>query len=166
MNKYENIKISGGSEMSITCGIIKQRLQPVLSIRTRTDVNNLPKVLGEVYNSIMKYLDEIGEYPYGAPFCIYYNQNMQDLDVEIGFPVWEVLPGKGEIKPGEIKEGKHAVCLHTGPYNKIESTYNALMQWIKDIGLTTTGVAYEFYLNDPAQTPQDKLQTRIQFPLA
>src|SRR5690554_1619214 len=101
---------SGGNKMSYTCGIVKQSLQPVLSIRTRTAVNKLPKVLDEAYGSIMQYLEEIGEYPSGAPFVAYYNSDMQDLDVEIGFPVWEVLPGKNEIKPSEIPEGKHAVC--------------------------------------------------------
>ncbi|WP_066639011.1 GyrI-like domain-containing protein [Desulfolucanica intricata] len=152
--------------MSYTCGLVKQSFQPVLSIRTRTSVDKLPKVLGDAYKLIMEYLDEIDEYPAGAPFTAYYNMDMQDLDVEIGFPVWDALPGKNEIKSSEIQEGRHAVTIHVGPYNKIESAYNALKQWIKDKGYTPTGVAYEFYLNDPAQTPENKLKTRIQLPLA
>lgn len=128
-------------------------------------MGNLPQVLGAAYGSIMQYLAEIGEYPSGAPFAAYYNMDMQDLDVEVGFPVSKTIPGKNEIKPGEIPAGKHAACLHVGRYSEVEPAYNALMQWIKENGYTPTGVAYEFYLNDPSRTPETELQTRIAFPL-
>lgn len=39
------------------------------------------------------------------------------------------------------------------------------MQWIKENGHTPAGVVYEFYLNDPSETPENELQTRIVFPL-
>lgn len=152
--------------MTNTCELIQQSAQPVLSIRTATAVGNLPQVLGDAYGSIMKYLAEIGESPSGAPFAAYYNMDMQNLDVEIGFPVSKVLPGRDRIKPGEIPAGKYAACLHIGPYSQCEAAYNTLMQWIKEKGYTPTGVAYEFYLNDPSRTPEGELQTRIVFPLA
>ncbi|MFZ5900080.1 MAG: GyrI-like domain-containing protein [Bacillota bacterium] len=72
---------------------------------------------------------------------------------------------KNEIKSGEIPAGKRAVCLHVGPYNKVEPAYHTLMQWIKENGHTPAGVVYEFYLNDPSETPENELQTRIVFPL-
>lgn len=151
--------------MNYTCGLIEQPAQPVLAIRARTAVDNLPQVLADAYKKIMEYLAEMGESPAGPPFTAYYNTDMQNLDVEIGYPVFETLPGKDEIKPGEIPPGKYAVCLHIGPYDKIELAYNALGQWIKERDLVPTGVAYEHYLNDPQQTPQDQLKTRLAFPL-
>lgn len=151
--------------MSYTCGFVKQPAQPVLSIRTRTAVENLPQVLGAAYEKIIKYLSELGEFPCGAPFAAYYNTDMQDLDLEIGFPVLQALPGKDEVKPGEIPAGKQAVCLHIGSYSKVEPAYEALMEWVVEKGYTPTGVAYEFYLNDPSETPEEELKTRIVFPL-
>lgn len=121
--------------------------------------------MGSAYGLIMKYLSEIGEYPSGVPYAAYYNMDMQDLDVEAGFPVSKALPGKNEIMTGEILAGKHAACLHTGPYCESVPAYEALTQWVKDNGYTPTGVAFEFYLNDPAQTPESDLRTRIVFPL-
>ena len=62
----------------------------------------------------------------------YYNMDMQDLDIEAGFPVSRGLSGKGDIQTGEIPGGKVATCLYTGPYSDIEPAYNALSQWMKE----------------------------------
>lgn len=37
------------------------------------------------------------------------------------------------------------------------------MEWIPANGYTPTGVWYEFYLNDPAETPENELLTKIIF---
>jgi effector-binding domain-containing protein len=151
--------------MSYKCEVKEQSAQPALSIRTRTAVQDLAQVLGEAYGAIAQYLGELGEQPAGPPFTAYYNMDMQDLDVEIGFPVYKRLPGKDDIKASDIPGGKAATCLHTGPYSGIGPAYNALSQWIKDNGYEVTGVAYEVYLDDPAQTPPQELRTQILFPL-
>ncbi|HWP97956.1 MAG TPA: GyrI-like domain-containing protein [Syntrophomonadaceae bacterium] len=151
--------------MLYRCELIEQPAQKVVSIRTRTPVYNLPQVMGIAYHSIMQYLSEIAEYPSGVPFAAYYNMDMQDLDVEIGFPVAKTLEGNSEIKPGEIPAGQHASCIHVGPYSQVEPAYQALTQWMNESGHTPSGIAYEFYLNDPAETPENELQTRIMFSL-
>ena len=40
-----------------------------------------------------------------------------------------------------------------------------MMEWVPANGYTATGVSYEFYLNDPEQTPENELLTKIVFPL-
>lgn len=145
--------------------LTEQPAQPVLSIRTRTAVGNLPQELGKAYQAIFQYLSEVGEKPLDAAFAGYYNMDMQDLDVEMGFPVAKSLAGKGEIKPNEIPAGKRVSCLYKGPYNQTEPVYNAMMQWIDENGYTPTGVAYEFYYNSPMDVPESELLTKIVFPL-
>lgn len=135
--------------------------QPVVSIRTRCAVQDLPQVLGSAYGSIMQYLGEIGTAPAGAPFVGYFNMDMQDLDIEVGFPVTEPVTGNGEVKPGEIPAGPQVACMHIGPYSQCEPAYNALMDWIPANGHTSTGVYYEYYLNNPVDTPESELLTKI-----
>ena len=151
--------------MSYQCEVKEQPVQQTLSIRTRAAVQDLPRVFGEGYGAIAQYLGELGEQPSGPPFAAYYNMDMDDLDVELGFPVARPLPGKAEIKAGEIPDGQVATCLYTGPYSDIESAYAALMKWVEDRGYEGTGVSYELYLNDPGETPPAELQTQIIFPL-
>jgi effector-binding domain-containing protein len=151
--------------MPYHCEVKEQHAQPTLVIRTRTPVQELPTVIGGAYGAIAQYLGELGEPPAGPPFTAYFNQDMQNLDVEIGFPVSRALPGRGEIHASEIPGGKVATCLYTGPYSGMEPAYNALFQWMEANGYQATGVAYEVYLSDPDETPPEELQTQIVFPV-
>lgn len=149
--------------MSYDCEILEQDAQLVLSIRTKTSVQQRPQLLGESYMKIMQYLGEQGEAPAGAPFAGYFNMDMQNMDVEIGIPISKDLPEKGEIKVGEIPAGKYAVCIYTGPYDKIEPAYTTLTQWVNENGYEASGIAYELYIDDPGVTPPEELKTQIFF---
>jgi effector-binding domain-containing protein len=151
--------------MTYTCALIDRPAQPVLSIRTHTAVKNLPALVGQSYGAIAQYLGQLGQAPAGAPFAAYYNMDMENLDVEIGFPVATRLPGQGNIQPSEIPGGKAGACLYTGPYDKMPPAYEALTAWMKAQGHEATGVAYEIYLNDPQQVPPEAIQTQIVFPI-
>jgi effector-binding domain-containing protein len=151
--------------MTYPCEIKQQAAQPTLYVRRRTPVQNLPQVLGQVYGDITQHLTQLNEKPAGPPFVAYHNMNMQNLDCEIGFPVAKALPGKGDIQPGELPSGTVAVCLYTGPYAEIGPAYEELNRWIASHHFRVLGIAYEMYLNDPQQTPPNKLQTRIVFPV-
>lgn len=151
--------------MALHCDIEEFKRQPVLSVRTRTSVDELPKLFEKTYARISEYLTKTGNQPAGAPFAAYYNMDMKNLDIEIGFPVAENMDGKDDIVPNVIPAGKTATCLYTGAYDKIEPAYTALSDWIQKHGYDIKGVAYEFYLNDPTDTPPEKLQTKICFPL-
>jgi len=151
--------------MAFQCEIKEQSAQPTLSIRARIPIDGLPQLLGESYGKISAYLAELDEQPAGAPFAAYYNMDMQDLDVEIGFPVAKQIQGKGDIQASQVPGGKQGVALHTGRYGDIAPAYDALAGFVKEQGYEPTGISYEFYLNDPEKTPQEELQTQIVFPL-
>lgn len=135
--------------------------QPVLAIRTRTPVGALPQQIGKAYAAIAAYLDELGEAPQGAPYTAYFNMDMDDLDVEMGFPVSRALPAKGEIKPGAIPAGKQAAAMHKGPYSAMEPVYKALAEWTARQGFEPAGISYEFYCNSPMEAPEEELLTRV-----
>jgi effector-binding domain-containing protein len=151
--------------MTYQCEIQEFPSRPTLTIRTRTSIETLPEVIGKSLEAIVGRLCQVGENPVGPPFVAYYNMDMQDLDIELGFPVSRTLSGEGEIQESEIPAGKFAFCIHTGPYNEIEPAYHALSAWVKEQGFKASGAAYEFYLNDPAEIPPEALQTQIAFPV-
>ena len=152
--------------MPYKCEIYEQATQPTVSIRTRSSVEKLPQVLGESYTAIGQYLGSLGEAPSGAPYVAYYNMDMQDLDIEIGFPVSKPVAGAGAIQPSQMPAGKYATCLHQGPYKDCGGAYEALTLWVKEHGYETAGGVYEVYLNDPNVTPPEELKTQIIFQLA
>ena len=151
--------------MEYHCEIKDLPEQPILSIRTHSSMISLSKALGKAFEKLEDRLKELGEEPSGAPFVAYYNMNMLNLDIEIGFPVKRPLEGNAETKAGIQPAGKYAMTMHQGPYNKVRLAYNALTKKVKDEGYQATGVAYENYLNDPMNTKASDLLTQVVFPL-
>ena len=90
--------------------------------------------------------------------------DMQDLDLEIGFPVSKALPEKGEIRSGSIPEGNVVFCMYRGAYREMASAYNDMAAWIEERGLTPAGSVYECYYNGP-EWPESELLTMIVMPV-
>jgi effector-binding domain-containing protein len=145
--------------------IIARSIQPALTIRTTSSVEELPGKLGQAYAAIIQYLGELGEQPAGAPFAAYFNMDMQNLVVDVGFPVSRELPARGNIHPSQIPEGRYGSLIYTGPYKDCASAYEALTEFLEGGEHKASGVVYEMYLNDPAITPEMDLRTLILFPL-
>jgi len=139
--------------------------RPTLSIRTRTPVTQLPRELGKNYGTIYQYMLEIGAEPGEAAYAAYYNMDMNDLDVEMGFLTAKPQAGRGEIQSSEIPGGKQVSTLYKGPYNQMEPVYKAITEWMADNNYIPTGIAYELYYNDPNQVPESELLTKIVFPI-
>jgi len=116
----------------------------------------------------MDYLAELGEQPAGMPYAGYRevrNMDMQNMDVEIGYPVARNLPGRGEIEASSLPGGPVASVTHIGPYNQLGAAYEALAAWTHEQGCGTTNTAYELYYNSPLTTPPEQLRTEVFLPL-
>jgi len=139
--------------------------QPTLVMRTTTPVEKLPGFFGKAYGGIMAYLGELGEQPAGMPFGAYYNLDMTALDVEAGFPVSRQIEARGEVESGMIPGGRFISTIHEGAYDSVQPAYDALTGWAEENGEEPTGIAYEYYLNDPNESPDVVPLTEIRFPL-
>jgi len=145
--------------------MIEQTAQPVLMIKKNTSMDMLPKIIGESYMKISAYLNELGETPKDAPYTAYYNLDMKNLNVELGFPVSRIFPEKDDIKAGEIPAGKAVTAMYNGPYSGMEEPYNEIFKWIEENGYSATGVYYEYYYNSPNEVPESELLTKIIIPV-
>lgn len=146
--------------------LIQQAEQFTLHVRLKTSVGGLNEAFDKNFALIESYLSEIGEQPAAAPYAAYYNHDMQDLDVEMGFPVAKALPGRDEIKAGIIPAFEQAVCgIHKGSYNSLDETYGQLYQYIADNNFEISGAHYDFYISNPDNTSENELITRIAIPV-
>lgn len=143
--------------------IVVTHEQPVLSIKSITSVDKLPMVIGESYDKIYGYLGELNQGPVDMPFVGYFNMDMENLKVEIGFPVAERLPSKGSIEASYIPGGKKAVCIHKGPYSEMYKTYDEMSKWLMENHINSSGVVYEYYFNSPQEVAESELLTKIVF---
>ncbi len=62
---------------------------------------------------------------------------------------------------GVLPGGPFAAAVHVGPYEEIPLTVHGVLAWIGDHGHTPAGPVREVYLDDPATTPPERLETRV-----
>jgi effector-binding domain-containing protein len=152
------------STMTYVCEISNQQPQPSLSIRTHAAAQDLPLTMGRCFSEIVTYVTAKGEQLVGPAYAAYFNMDMADLDVEIGFGLASPLPGQGEIAATWLPGGEIASTIYVGPYDGVGAAYEALTAWVQEQGRQATGAAYEYYLNDPSQLNEPP-RTQIVFPL-
>ena len=142
--------------------LTSQAARPTLYVRLATSVLGLTEAFDKNFALIQSYLSEIGEQPASAPYAAYYNHDMQNLDVEMGFPVARVLPGSGEIKSGALPAIEKAVCgVHKGSYESLNETYGKIYQYVADNNFEQSGAHYDFYISNPDDTSENELITKI-----
>ncbi len=152
--------------MSYLLQIVETEEQPVLSVKTTTSVSNMPNVVGKIYGLIVNYIVEKGEEPIGPSFIAYYNVDNMDVEnllVEIGFPIAKKIEGKDDIVLRYIPAGKKATGFHKGSYGEIGPVYEQLKKFTNEKGYEPTGVFYEYYYNSPEEIPESELLTKVEF---
>ena len=72
------------------------------------------------------------------------------------------------LAPYTLEAGRHAVMIHKGSYAKLSEAYAYFMsEWLPQSGEHHAArPSFEIYLNDPTETPEDELLTKICAPLA
>ncbi len=102
-----------------------------------------------------------------TPFCHYTNCNKDftEFDLELGFPAAGDVPEKDGMYITKTYEGRAVEATHKGSYHTMETTYAAIMRYIQENALEMTGEYYEWYLNDPDNTPEEELLTRVVYPV-
>jgi len=151
--------------MNYVCQITDEKDQHFLKIKKRTPAQEIPIVLGTCYGEILTYMHEVNLKMSGAPFVIYYNMDMNDLEIDICIPLAVESKGRGHIQSDKMDKGQYISTLHIGPYQTLNNAYRSVTEYIQTNNIAITGIAYEFYLNDPQEVAPEDLQTRIMFKL-
>ena len=143
--------------------IITKNEAETLSVRLRTPVKDISANLGSVYGEIAGLFGTDGINCTGSPFVIYYNMDMDDLDIEAGFPVSGALKDYGRVKKSMLPGGKQLSLQYKGPYDNIGEAYDKMNAYCKENNLKPQEKVYEEYLNDPGDTEPKDLLTNIYF---
>ncbi|MDR0491870.1 MAG: GyrI-like domain-containing protein [Oscillospiraceae bacterium] len=121
----------------------------------------------EGLQKVFGFLSQQGVEIAGAPYLAYKNGNadFSQFDVELGIPVAGEVPVQGEFFMTKTCEGKAATVMYKGAYKDIEPAYMALMEYMTANSLESTGVYYDYYISNPADTPESELLTEVVFPI-
>ncbi len=154
--------------MPYECRIKRVEPQPVLSIRGRTSLADLPRTIGEYLQDVWIFIEKTGNRPCGPPFTRYHSTNDDDaIDLEAGLPVPAPLPGAGRIHAGVLPGGEVLATDHIGPYELLPRADEALDRWLASTGRRSSGPNWEFYWTDPGvESDPAKWRTEVLKPLA
>ena len=152
--------------MTSEFGTTELEAQPMVGIRTKTTMDQIADTMGMLFGELHGYVQQSGQAPAGMPFAIYHEMHGGTVDLECGMPVASPLAGTDRIRAGELPCGKAATVTHTGHYDKLRHTWEALTAWMKSEGLEPAGAPWEVYVTDPGREPDpSKWRTDIFFPV-
>lgn len=118
--------------------IVELKSDLALAYKEHSTMENMSEVMGRGLNAIYSRLKELGKQAIGAPYAAYLNANetedFAEFDLELGFPVAEEIPATENLYMSKTYGGKAVTATHKGPYSTLETTYCAVMDFIKENG--------------------------------
>lgn len=145
--------------------LFNQSEQHVLSIRTVINFNDFPEIAGRAYEKLMEYAATKNLLFAGCPFVCYHNTNLENLEVEMGFPVANPTPGNGDDITGyTIPVQKAFSGMFLGAYEDTDPLMFEIMETAAQQGYEQQGPIYHYYLNN-SDRQASELLTRIVVPV-
>ena len=99
----------------------------------------------------------------GPPMCHYIAYDEQSTTFQLGYPARpdevDKLRAAG-LEIGETPSGRNMKAIHTGPYDTVVTTYNAMAKAIKARGLAAADDMWEAYYSTP-ETPPEQVKTEV-----
>jgi effector-binding domain-containing protein len=137
--------------------------QQYVGIRTQIPMHKMPEVIPQLIDETQTWLEKKGVSPTDAPLIRYYVIDMEnELDIEIGFPVADVLAGDDRVSVSILPAGRYASLIYTDVTKGIEGN-SVLIGWAKAQGIewdawdTEKGHAFrsriEIFMDGPDDDP-------------
>lgn len=102
----------------------------------------------------------------GPAFGAYHAQPTATVDLEVGFPTDRPIDAAGNAVAGSLPGGRVARLVHEGSFDALVASWERLMAWIAEQGLTPGTPFWEVYLTEPSpdMDPAD-LRTELNCPV-
>ena len=103
----------------------------------------------------------------GAPMTIYTATDDTGFQFQAAVPVAQAptIPAGSEIVVGKSPAGKALKFVHRGSYDAMDTTYEAITNYLDEKQLEAKDLFVEQYMKDPITTPEDDLVIEVYVPL-
>jgi effector-binding domain-containing protein len=121
----------------------------------------------DAFKTVNAFLAKQGIKPDGSSMTIYTSTDDTSFQFQAAVPVSELPadPPKGDIAAGKSPSGRAFKFVHHGSYDAMDSTYEAITNYLDDKQLEAKDLFIEEYVTDPVTTPEDKLVVNIYVPI-
>jgi effector-binding domain-containing protein len=123
--------------------------------------------LVDAFKSLQEYLDKQDVKPSGSAITIYTQTDDAGFSFQAALPVAQAPkdPPKGDIAVGQTPSGKALKFVHRGSYDSMDSTYEAITNYLDDKQMEAKDLFIEEYATDPVKTDPNKLVVYVFVPV-
>jgi effector-binding domain-containing protein len=123
--------------------------------------------LVDAFKSLHQYLDKQDIKPAGPAITIYTQTDDAGFSFQAALPIAQAPkdPPKGDIAVGQAPAGRAFKFVHRGSYDAMDSTYEAITNYLDEKQLEAKDLFIEEYATDPVTTAPDKLVVNVFVPV-
>jgi effector-binding domain-containing protein len=139
----------------------------IIYLKGHTNWDKAYDTLVDSFKSLNEYFAKQGLKATGPALTIYTQTDDTGFSYQAALPVEKAPaePPKGDIALGQAPSGKALKFVHRGAYDAMDSTYEAITNYLDDKGLEAKDLFIEEYTSDPVTTPQEKLVVNVFVPV-
>ena len=123
--------------------------------------------LVELFKTLHAFMDKEGIKASGPAMTIYTQTDETGFQFQAAYPIAQAPanPPKGDIAVGPAPSGKALKFVHRGSYDAMDTTYEAITNYLDDHQLDAKDLFIEEYTTDPVTSNQDKLVIDVFVPI-
>jgi effector-binding domain-containing protein len=123
--------------------------------------------LVDAFKSLNEYLDKQGIKPAGLAMTIYTETDDSGFQFEAAVPIAAAPanPPKGDIAVGQAPSGRALKFVHRGSYDAMDTTYEAITNYLDDKHLEAKDLFIEQYASDPVKANADNMVVNVFVPV-
>ncbi|MEE6281718.1 GyrI-like domain-containing protein [Georgenia sunbinii] len=136
------------------------------AVRDTIPMTELAGFFDRSFGLLATVLAEQGASPTGPAYARYFGLPGDTVDVELGYPVAEVIRRQGEVYAASLAAPRVVRAVHEGSYDQLGDSWRALWEWIVARGLNAADEMWEVYVTEP--TPDGDpaaMRTELSWPL-
>jgi effector-binding domain-containing protein len=159
-----NVDISGFAAEPVE--LTAMPILVVTETSSPVDTASISKAYADGYSRIAKFMAKNKLHQQGAPLGIDGQMTETSFTFQAGIPIDRgEVSADDTVKLAQSYAGKALKTTHVGPYDTLPKTYDAFRAYVIAHGYTPNGAIVSWYIDDPGNTPPEKLRTEMYWPI-
>lgn len=137
--------------------VVQYEGRPAAVVHLELPRDELKTEMAPAINEVLAVLAGQGVSPAGPLFAHHLTQSNEKFDLEVGFPVTEVINEAGRVQSSRLPSGAMAHSCHIGPYEGLFSAWREFDEWFRSdeaskMNLKKGATLFEIYAIGPETT--------------